>query len=329
MAYSINPAAFGEMFAVPGRVVDDYIKLASPVQLKAMLWIFRHASEPVEPERIAPCIGYSAADVADALVALCEWNVLISDGKKAVAPSEPEKSPEKAQSAKAPLPEIQPVRPSYEQIIRRCKESPQINDMFNDIQQILGKTIGYDGQSVLIMMHDQYGLPFEVIYMLADYCVSIGKSNFAYMAKVGRDWGEREIDTLEKADEQIKILRSCNSVWQQFAQMAGIQNPRPTSSQSAYLRTWTVDMKFSPEMIFMAYEEMMDHSSRISFAYMNKVLNNWYGKGIKTPEQVEQEKREYRESKAKNTKPQEGTASFDMDEFKRRADKLPVYKKGE
>ncbi len=74
---------------------------------------------------------------------------------------------------------------------------------------------------------------------------------------------------------------------------------------------------------------MMDHSSRISFAYMNKVLSNWHGKGIKTPEQVEEEKREYRESKTKNAKPKEETASFDMDEFKRRADKLPVYKKGE
>jgi DnaD/phage-associated family protein len=325
MSYSINPSAYGEMFAVPGRAVDNFIKLASPVQLKTLLWIFRHTSQAIDACVIASNIGYSEPDVSDALVALCEWDVLVSDNKKfSVMPQ-----PKKDAAVKTPLPDIQPIKPSYAQIITRCKESPQINNMFVDIQEILGKTIGYDGQSVLIMMHDQYGLPCEVIYMLVDYCVTINKSNFSYIAKIGKDWGEKEIDSIEKADEQIKILNSCNSVWKQFAAMAGIQNPRPTASQSAYLRTWSVEMKFSVEMIYLAYEEMVDHSNKISFAYMNKVLSTWHDKGLKTPDDVEKDKLEFRKRKESKTTSSSGNTSFDMDEFNRRADKLPVYKKGE
>ena len=98
------------------------------------------------------------------------------------------------------------------------------------------------------------------------------------------------LKTIEKADEQIKILNSCNKLWKEFAEMAGIQNPRPSSSQSAYLRTWSVELKFNVEMIYLAYEEMLNHSSKISFPYMNKILMNWHSKGIKTPDEIEKEK---------------------------------------
>ncbi len=207
----------------------------------------------------------------------------------------------------------------------RCKEDPEIPAMFSDIEKMLGKTLGYDSRSILLMMHDHYGLPIEVIYMLVDYCRSVGKSGFSYISKVGRTWGEREIDTIEKADEQIKILNSCNKLWKEFAEMAGIQNPRPSSSQSAYLRTWSVEMKFNVEMIYLAYEEMLNHSSRISFPYMNKILANWHSKGIKTPDDIEKEKEEYRRKKAPAAKT---TASYDINEFIKRGEALPVYKKG-
>lgn len=322
MAYSIKPAVYASTFGIPTAAMD-YIKLASPCQLKTMLWVFRNAAQKIEPEKIGKDIGYKAADVGDALVALCEWGLLVCDDK-AITPME---KPVEAETKKE-LPELVCVKPTYEQVVKRCQESPQIANMFTDIQQLLGKTIGYDSECILLMIHDQYELPVEVIYMLVNYCVSVGKSGFSYIAKVGRDWGEKEIDTIEKADEQIQILNACTSAWKEFAQMAGIQNPRPTSSQSAYLRTWTVEMKFNVEMIYMAYEEMMNHSGKISFAYMNKVLSNWHSKGIKTPEDIERDKQEYKKSQEKKTKPDDSASSFDMDEFKRRADKLPVYRKG-
>ncbi|MBQ8576281.1 MAG: DnaD domain protein [Clostridia bacterium] len=327
MAYTINPAVFGSMFAVPSQVVDNNIKLASASQLKTLLWVFRHTSEPIDPAVISKEINYAESDVCDALTVLCEWGVLSSDGK--VIPQMPAPQAPAATSVTETLkelPELSPVKPTYEQVVARCKESPEIAHMFTDIEGLLGRTIGYDSECILLMMHDQYGLPVEVIYMLVSYCVSVGKGNFAYIAKVGRTWGEKEIDTIEKADEQIKVLNSCMSLWKEFAQLAGIQNPRPTSSQAAYLKTWSTEMKFGVDMIYLAYEEMLDHSSKISFAYMNKVLANWHQKGLKTPEDVEKDKQAFREQ---NQKKSDVNTSYDMNEFNRRANQLPVYKKGE
>lgn len=283
------------MFAVPTQVVDSYIKFASASQLKTLLWICRHISEPIDAAKISKEIGYGTGDVEDALTVIAGWGVLVSTDSSAPTPAAVEE-PKTAEPQKH-FEEISASKPSNEQIMARCKEDPEITAMFSDIEKMLGKTLGYDSRSILLMMHDHYGLPIEVIYMLVDYCRSVGKSGFSYISKVGRTWGEREIDTIEKADEQIKILNSCNKLWKDFAEMAGIQNPRPSSSQSAYLRTWSVEMKFNVEMIYLAYEEMLNHSSKISFPYMNKILANWHSKGIKTPDDIEKEKEEYRRKK--------------------------------
>lgn len=323
MSYSFNSAMLGSMFAVPTQVVDNYIKLASASQLKTLLWICRHISEPIDISVISKEIGYKEGDVADALTVIAGWGVIVDDGSPTAVAEQP-KPTSSAESVKQ-FGEIEALKPSSEQIAVRSKESPEILAMFSDVEKMLGKTLGNDSRSILLMMHDHYGLPIEVIYMLVDYCKSVGKSGFSYISKVGKSWGENEIDTIEKADEQIKQLNSCNKLWRDFADMAGIQNPRPTSSQSAYLKTWSTELKFGVEMIFLAYEEMLNHSTKISFPYMNKILMNWHSKGIKTPDDVEREKEEYRKKK---NPPKKNTASYDIDEFNQRGEALPIYKKG-
>lgn len=324
MSYIFNSAVLGSMFAVPAQVVDNYIKLASASQLKTLLWICRHISEPIDAAKISQEIGYSVGDVDDALTVIAGWGVLIGTDVTVSSAPVPSEKPKITEQPKH-FEEIAASKPSSEQIMTRCKEDPEILAMFSDIEKMLGKTLGYDSRSTLLMMHDHYGLPIEVIYMLVDYCKSVGKSGFSYISKVGKTWGEKEIDTIEKADEQIKILNSCNKLWKEFAEMAGIQNPRPSSSQSAYLRTWSVELKFNAEMIYLAYEEMLNHSSKISFPYMNKILMNWHSKGIKTPDDIEKEKEEYRRKKSPVA---QANVSFDINEINRRGDALPVYKKG-
>ena len=35
-------------------------------------------------------------------------------------------------------------------------------------------------------------------------------------------------------------------------------------------------------MIILAYDEMANHTGKLSFAYIDKILMNWHKKGIKT-----------------------------------------------
>ncbi|NLB35901.1 MAG: DnaD domain protein [Clostridiales bacterium] len=337
MGYRVNPDAWGYAFAVPSIVVDNHIKMAGAIQLKVLLWLLRNSPEEADINVISRAVGKTSEDVTDALAFWVECGVLLKDGQ---APAHVNSEPEKSDVAKAEqkvLAPIPPARPTSEQIKARCGESEDIRFLFNEAQTKLGKTIGYDGQSTLLMMHDQYGLPVEVVLMIIEYCVSVSKTSLGYISSVGKDWGEREIDTLEKADEQIEALKSCNALWKKLAQAIGNKNPRPTTKQSVYINRWSREWGFSFEMIYLAYEEMADRTQSLQFAYMDKILKNWHENGLKTPEEVEQFNRErLNKNKGKSrgtaSKKQKGSrspASYDLDEFKRRSLHEPlVYEKG-
>lgn len=154
--------------------------------------------------------------------------------------------------------------------------------------------------------------------MLIEYCVSIGKSNYSYIEAVGKDWGEREIDTLEKAAVQIDSLNNANRFWTDFARYAGIVNPRPTLKQASYLRFWKDELKLSDDIIFKAYDEMATNTGKLSFGYMDKVLKNWYNEGYKSVESVEEGQRK-RVDSIKQSGAKASSTSYNLDEFKNRS----------
>lgn len=329
MSYSVNPSAFKSIFAVPTDIVDKHIRLASEHQLKVLLWILRNS--PDSPDINSMCRDLKIAH-DDALDYLQYWVLtgVLGSGTNIPAPKN-EKAEEKTASPveqPAPAPAVQPVemihsKPTSSEIAQRLDESPEIGHLFNEAQQMLGKTIGYDGQCTLLLLHDHYGLPAEVLFMLIEYCVSIGKTNYGYIEAVGKDWGTREIDTMDKAAEQISALRKANSVWKEFAKNAGISTPRPTTKQVSYLRKWSEEWKFSSDMIILAYEEMANHTGKLSFAYIDKVLASWNKKGFKTAADVEKEAAEYEKTQktavSSGKTPSSQNASYDIDEFKKQS----------
>lgn len=322
MSYSINPSVFKSIFAVPTELVDKHIRLANEHQLKVLLWILRNDPDNPDIEKMCAALKIDPSDAEDYLQYWILTGVINTDGETAEAAVSPVIKESKAEETAAPT-KIKvaespaPSKPSSSEIAARVDESPEIGHLFNEAQQKLGKTIGYDGQCTLLLIHDHYGLPIEVLFMLIDYCVSVGKTNYAYIEAVGRDWGTREIDTLDKAAEQITSLRKANNLWKEFSEAAGIKNPRPTTKQVEFLRRWSDEWNFSVDMMILAYEEMANHTGKLSFGYINKVLMNWHTKGYKTPSDVEKAESETQDkmNSYKITKTT-STASYDLNEFK-------------
>ncbi len=335
MDYKVNPESLSAVFMVPSQVVDNHIKLASGQQLKVLLWVLRHAGDGFDMDRLCADLRFSAADASDYLQYWVETGVLNCDGVTAKAAPVVQTQPKiekKAEESKKELPEIVPSRPTASEIAQRAEESADIKFLLLETQSKLGRTIGYDGQCTLLMMHDTYGIPVEVILMIIEYAVSIGKANFHYIASIGKDWGEREIDTIEKADEQISRLDTVNKLWSSFAAMAGLSNSRPTQAQTKYMLTWNKQWGFSVDMIFAAYEEMTEHCQKMSFPYMNKILESWHNSGIKTLSDVEKSKAAPHTANTPPTRNNNSVGgakpSYDLDEFNRNALKKPiVYKK--
>lgn len=330
----INPSKWNKSFAVPSEVVDDYIRLAGSVQLKVLLWLMRHSSNEKSVDEMSKDIGVSVPDCNDALTFWKETGILIScDGEAVIVKKEEIKEEKKSVEEKKLLPEIEVVKPTVEQIVARGDESEEVRFLFNEAQLRLGKTIGHDGQAVLLMMHDAYGLPVEVIVTIIEYCVSVGKTSTSYIAKIGKDWGEREIDTLEKADEVISELKASDEMWGEFRLRTGISTPRPTSAQMKYLNRWKNEYGFSMDMIFLAYEETANNIQKMSFPYMDKVLKNWFTEGLRTPRDVAKAKQD-RLNMVSSVKPEVKTkkkSSYNIDDVLKQNDEseLIYVRKGD
>ncbi|MBE6785659.1 MAG: DnaD domain protein [Ruminococcaceae bacterium] len=311
MNYKINPLAFTGIFAVPTAVVDDNLRLASALQLKTLLYMLRHATDTdITLADISRATGYDEADIDDALIFWAERGLLVKGDSAPVvpvtAPKQAEASPATAAPA-APSPaqtvkrveEIPVTKPSHEQVAARLQESEQLRLLFAEAQNILGKTVGYDGQSTLIMMHDSYGLPVEVILMAIEYNKNKGKTGFAAISKTGREWSELEIDSIEGAIEYIESHNVVDEAWQKLRSMTEITNKNPTQKQRRMLTAWTKEYGFSTDMIYFAYEEAIDNTGKISFEYMDKVLSSWHRNAVKTPQDIQREKIKWQQQKAK------------------------------
>ena len=344
MNYKINPLAFTGIFAVPTAVVDDNLRLASALQLKTLLYMLRHATDTgLTLADISKATGYDEADIDDALIFWAERGLLVK-GDSAPAPvvtvkettpfsvkeTSPAASPAPVQSVKK-VEEIPVTKPNQEQVAARLSESEELRLLFAEAQNILGKTVGYDGQSTLIMMHDSYGLPVEVILMAIEYNKNKGKTGFASISKTGREWSELEIDSIEAAIEYIEQHNVVDETWQKLRSMTEITNKNPTQKQQRMLTAWIKEYGFNVDMIYFAYEEAIDNTGKISFEYMDKVLLNWYKNSVKTPQDIQREKMKWQQQKAKTAptksvkqKPpgERREPTFDVSEFTKKATNL-------
>ena len=324
-------------FAVPDSLVDEHLKLAKETHLKVLLWILRHG-EAEGLEALAHWLGRPEGDLVDAVQFWIDRGLLsINDNKLSNNDNKPAQelsindNSVSAVPAAAPEPPPPPMRPTASQILTRVAEAPDLRRLFQEADKILQRTIGYEGQCALLMLHDTDGLPVEVIYMLLQYCAGAGKTNNGYIEAMGRDWGKREIDTIEKAGEQIAALKENLALWSELRRQAGIHAPKPTAAQAEHLRRWRA-MGYGMDMIFAAYEEMAEHTGKLSFSYMNKIIETWHAAGIKTPAEAIAAKEQFR---AKQEKPapkkakQEGAAgygpSFDLEAFERSTLQVPAF----
>lgn len=319
MSYSVNTKLFKSIFAVPTDIVDKHIRLATGDQLKVLLWILRNDTENPDIKLMCEALKMNESDASDYLQYWVLTGVLSTEESETVSVKKSEPKTVSAEKIKAEpktvIEDVAPSKPSLSELAKRSEESPEIEHLFKEAQSLLGSTFGYNTQCTLLMVHDHYGLPVEVIFMMLDYCVSVGKTNSSYILAVGKDWGLREIDTLDKAAEQITALRNSNSIWKELAMHAGFSNTRPTVKQAEFIRRWNTEWKFNADMIIPAYEEMVNHTGKLSLTYMDKILMNWYSKGYKHPEDIENSVEENNKKPKTSTKKGQD-ASYDLDKFR-------------
>ena len=322
MGYTIDLGAWNSVFAVPCSVVDKSLKMAGSVHLKVLLWCLRHAGEPFEPQDVAAALGIDRADVGDAMLYWQESG-LFSRGS---SPAAPEPKAGEAEAPAAPPPEppkpaaepsrvlSRPQKPDSEFVAMRIAESTEIACLMQSAQQILGRLISGGESATLLMIHDDFGLPCDVIAMLLQYAASIGKANMRYIEKAAMNWADEEILTHEKAEEKLQKLAESRQAWHTVEQALGIPHRAPSTKEEAFAEQWVAGWKFGPDMLREAYDRAVDATGKFSASYMNRILERWNRAGIKTVKQAAEERMEHAAAKDRG---KGKNLTFDIDEYER------------
>ena len=223
---------------------------------------------------------------------------------------EPEKPAEELPSA--PLPIRRRPKPTGIYLSERITQSEEIAFLMQEAQRILGRTISPAMSGTLVAAHDDYGLPVEVIVMLLVYAKEIGKCHTHYIDAAARGWSEECIFTHDLAEQKIRQLSELTRTWNKIETALGMTHRAPSAKEEQYVRRWTTEWRFSVEMIREAYDRCADATGKLSFGYMNKILERWQKNNIHT---VEDAREEAKKRSAKKAAQAAGERTYDIDAF--------------
>ena len=308
MAYRVIVKCGGGAFFVPNEAAEN-LKLCTAGQLRVLLLALRKGFSETSPESVAEELGIIPEDAKDLLDYWVGRGILECDGvsapvsvPKTVSPapqvSEPKREVPKAPETKLTMKEVQQIKES----------DPAVAHVFAEAERLLGKTFTTSDSETIVWLISYAGIAPEVLITVIAYCASIGKKNFFYIRKTALEWLENGIDTIEAAEERMRVLEEAKSWEGEVKRVLGIYGRSLVSKEKEFCESWRI-YGISSDLIHFAYEKCIEKTAKLSFPYINKILLSWHQKGIKTVSEAAAENKPKDESK----KP-----SFDLDELERR-----------
>lgn len=311
MKLKINFGVWNDIFAVPSSIVDNYIKTASGDYLKLLLCILRNGGRELSVAELSSLSGLSEELVEDGIEFWKQRSVIFSDGaelsvSQEMLPANKQEAPA-AQKAQSVIKIEQSPNFLPKDIAQVVNENENVKYLFSRVEQLYGRALKHIEQNTVMSIIEYNGLAVEVALILIEYCCSVGKNTPAYMKTVASDWMERGINSIELAEEQVVLLNEINDAEKRFRKKFDI-NSTLSKQQRELIQKWIINYSFNDEMIEEAYELTLNGTGKLSFKYMDKILTDWYSKGVKSKQALES----VEQKRTEDDKP-----SFDINEIER------------
>ena len=316
--YSADVKFFASSFSVPAKIADEMLKLCSGEQLKVILCILRNPE--IEAEEIARITGLSLSEVEECAEYWADSGIIISETVEPnVVVSEKDNE---EMTANVAAPKIIPLlKPTQQEIDAALEKSRSLRNLFNEAQQILGKTYGYTMQSLLYNIVYYYGLSQDVANLLLIFAKNAATCSQQELLKIAKYWSENGITDCSAADDYIHKATKGRKLFSELADLTGNADTAPTFAQYEMLCKWIL-WGFDAEAVAKAHGIMKADKETgtlnyRNFQYMDKVLKNWHEAGLHTVSEIEAAPGNTVEQKKKPKQKKE--TSFDIELVKEKS----------
>ena len=236
---------------------------------------------------------HPGADDEQAAAALCRTRAAIADAREKLgrilqsAPAE--KKGEKF------YPSDEPVDYPTPEIVGAFEKNEAFRPILDELTRILGAVPSRAYLNTLVDIYDHLGMPPEVIMVLLNYCSdeirrrwgSERRPSPRQITEEAYRWANREILTLELADEYIAANAKRREDKSRLAALMGIRGRELTRSEEKYLESW-IEMGFDDEAIEAAFDRTLTSIGMLKWPYMNGILKNWHAKGLHDGASIEE-----------------------------------------
>lgn len=277
--------------------IDDYMISANPIFVTIYLYTLKKCTsgESTSTQEIAEKFKILESDVINAWDYWSKQNIINVNNENEIEFLEIKPKSKEQQYDKKDNTNIKKLideipKYSIKELEIYQEKSNEVRELFSIAQNILGKLFTYNDLSTVFGFYDWLRMPIDVIELLLTYCASNGHCSMRYIEKVAIDWADRGINTIEKADEFIKLY---NIQYKEIMKALGIASRQPIESEEKYMNTWLNEYKMPIDIIKKACNKAVIATGKPNFKYAHKILKSWNEKNIRTIKDIEKEENDY------------------------------------
>lgn len=286
----MTPTYKNRIISLPAEAVREKLSTATKEELAVLIAVCDdpEAGTNVLTDRL----GLTEKVFGDALAMWQAAGAIALDDEPAAEavqkPEETEKKPDKPKSKGERRVTVHTTLPYYsqEEVAEIVEHRDDCSELLDSCQQTLGKMFNMTETAGIIRLIDHLALPGEYILMLCQYAADIGKPSVRMVEKLAIEYYDRDVLTCEALEEELNGAAERKTLESYVRSLFGLGGRSLIKKEKDFIAAWSNKYHFSRELIRAAYEETVSKINKPSMDYTNKVLENWYSVGCKTPEDV-------------------------------------------
>ena len=239
----------------------------------ALLYIYYSRTGCTDPEQAAHDLCRTLREISSAeeklrRMGLCPGSAPAFSAPAVSAPAAEEKCPP------------EDVMPEYtaEDIVLRSKSDERFSVILSEAKRVFARNLNSSDMKMLFGIYDYLALPAEVILELLNYCTQTAaekgegkRPSPRSVEKEAYRWANREILTLEQAEDYIREQKNLRESINQVKNALGIHGRELTPTEAKYVSSW-LSMGFEAEAILIAYDRTVTSTGALKWPYMNKII---------------------------------------------------------
>lgn len=300
MKYEINPKKINNLTALPFEI-NEYLREVSGENFKVLFLIFSEKKN-LSCFEIATKLDITVSQAEDAIRFWKFKGIL--------------KLPEEEKAI------IKIERPSVEQIstkelVEAKNENKLVTMLFKEAEILFKRPMRPIERRTLLYIYEFYKLDVDIILMVVDFCIR-NKKSLKQLLLICEKMSDEDLTSHEEAENHIKNLTENLKIEKQIKHSFGIFNRKLSANEKKYINKWTTKYGFKINMLKIAFNICVDKTGKLSFQYIEKILQNWKKNNIKTPQEIEQLNVKKTQLKEKSNK----KTSYNLEEL---LSKNPLY----